>query len=89
MPYQAFVALMSEVLPQDRDISTFYFVMHLSYHLVFQFRWSFNFFRQYISEKFSTEAVSNLIVCVICNKSFALFGRDAEVSLCAFATVGN
>ena len=63
LPYEAFVALISEVLPQDRDLNTLCLVLQISYQVVFQLGWSFmSNFKRFIAENFADEAVSILIL---------------------------
>ena len=59
LTYEVFVALMSEVLPKDRDFNALCLVMQISYQVVFQLGWSFmSNFKRFISENFADEAVS-------------------------------
>ena len=61
--YEAFSTIFSEILPQDRDLRTFLFAMHLCSLLIWKLGFSFgSYLKRFLSEQFTEEAVSIYIV---------------------------
>ena len=63
--YEAFSTIFSEILPQDRDLRTFLFVMHLCSLLIWKLGFSFgSYLKRFLSEQFTEEAVSIYVVYI-------------------------